>query len=145
MQSKQNTYAITSVTAQRRALFQTTRNADLLLETLFHYRTQGRYELHGFVLMPEHIHALLTPASGQTIERCTQCIKGGFSHAARHQIAGEIWQPGFHQHRIRNAEDFHAQLTYIALNPIRRHLQAHPYVHTNWPSQIDPTPQRFRK
>jgi putative transposase len=83
MQPSRNTYAITTVTAQRRALFTRTSNANLLLETLFHYRSQGRHALHGFAIMPEHIHILLTPAPQQTIEQCTQCIKGGFSHKMR--------------------------------------------------------------
>ena len=69
MQPDRNTYAITTITAQRRALLQSTINADLILETLFHYRDEGRYELHGFAIMPEHIHDLLTPAVDQTIER----------------------------------------------------------------------------
>ena len=143
MQPSRNTYAITTVTAQRRALFTRTSNANLLLETLFHYRSQGRYALHGFAIMPEHIHILLTPAPQQTIERCTQCIKGGFSHKMRQQFAGEIWQPSFHQHRIRGSEDFHNQLTYIAQNPQRRHLRDHPYTHTNYPDQIDPIPHNL--
>jgi putative transposase len=102
-----NTYTITTVIAQRRALLQSIQNANLLLETLFHYRDQGRYQLHGFAIMPEHLHILLTPAVDQTVERCAQCIKGGFSHALPIKPIGGIWQPSFHQHRIRNAEDFH--------------------------------------
>jgi len=146
MQLSGNTYAITSATAQRRTLFQVTRNSDLLLETLFHYRDQGRYALHGFVIMPEHIHILLTPAADQTIERCAQCIKGGFSHALGSKLPGGVWQPGFHQHRIRDAEDFQNQLAYIANNPTRRHLPNHSYVHTKWPERLDPMPpQVLRK
>ena len=145
MQLPRNTYAITTVTAQRRALLQSIQNANLLLETLFHYRDQGRYQLHGFAIMPEHIHVLLTPAIDQTIERCAQCIKGGFSHALPIKPIGGIWQPSFHQHRIRNAEDFRNQLIYIAQNPTRRHLQNHPWVHTNYLNKIDPIPTHFLK
>ena len=145
MHPQPNTYAITTVTAQRRALFQNTRTADLLLKTLFHYRDQGRYQLHAFAIMPEHIHALLTPASDQTIERYVQCIKGGFAHALPTKFPGAIWQPSFHQHRVRDAEDYLNQLDYIAQNPNRHHLQDHPYVHTKWPNQIDPIPKHFQR
>lgn len=134
------TYHLTTVTYQRRAIFLRTANADLLLETLFHYRDQGRYLLHGFAIMPEHLHVLLTPSENQTIERCAQCIKGGFSHRMRTQFNGEIWQPGFHEHRIRDAEDFHHQLAYIAANPDRRHLTNHPYAHTHHAEKIDAMP-----
>ena len=146
MQLPSNSYSIITVTALRlrRALFQTTLNADRLLQILFHYRDQNRYALHGFAIMPEHIHVLLTPATNQTIERCAQCIKGGFSHAIRDQLLGDIWQPSFHQHRIRDAEDFRNQLTYIAQNPQRRRLQNHTYVHTKWLDQIDPIPSHLK-
>lgn len=131
------TYAVTTVTYQRRALFMRTANADLLLDTCFHYRDQGRYLLHGFAIMPEHIHVLLTPSEEQTIERCVQCIKGGFSHRVREQFRGEVWQPGFHEHRIRSREDFENQIAYIAANPERRGLIDHRYVHTNFPDRMD--------
>jgi putative transposase len=119
------TYAVTTVTYQRRALFQRTASSELLLSILFGYRERRRYRLHGFAIMPEHLHALLTPDAGQTIERCVQCIKGGFSFQVRRQFSGEVWQTGFHEHRIRDEEDFQNQLTYIAANPERRHLMDH--------------------
>ncbi|SRR5258708_39983902 len=111
------TYALTTATYQRRAILVRTENAELLLNTLFHYRDEGRYLLHGFAIMPEHVHVLLTPSDAQTIERCAQCVKGGFSHRIREQFRGEIWQQGFHEHRIRDAEDFENQLAYIAPTP----------------------------
>jgi len=145
MHAPRNTYAITTITAQRRALLQSTLNAGLLLDTLLRYRDQGRYDLHGFAIMPEHIHVLLTPATDQTIERCVQCIKGGFSHAIPQKLQGGIWQPSFHQHRIRDAEDFQNQLSYIAQNPTRRHLRNYPWVHTHHQTKIDSIPAHFMK
>ena len=46
---------------------------------------------------------------------------------------------------MSDAEDFQKQLSYIALNPTRRHLQNHPWVHTNYPNKIDPIPTHFLK
>jgi len=138
-----STYAITTVTYLRRVLFLKTANAESLVNMLFHYRDQGRYLLHGFAVMPEHLHVLLTPAAGQTIERCAQCIKGGFSHQIRTTFRGEIWQAGFHDHRVRDASDFRNQLEYIALNPIRRGLQSYAYVHTEFSDRLDPAPISF--
>ena len=137
------TYAITTTTYRRRALFVRTVNAELLVKALFHYRDQGRYLLHGFVVMPEHLHVLLTPSSTQTIERCAQCIKGGFSHEVRKQFAGEVWQTGFHEHRIRDGEDFRGQLGYIAANPGKRGLADNAFVHTRFLDRLDPMPARF--
>jgi putative transposase len=138
------TYAITTATHQRRALFVRTANAELLVSTLFHYRDQGRYLLHGFVVMPEHLHVLLTPSASQTVERCAQCIKGGFSHALRAQFGGEVWQAGFHEHRVRDAEDFQNQLAYIAANPEKRGFAGYAFVHTQHLDQPDPMPERLK-
>jgi putative transposase len=135
-----STYALTTATYQRRALFTRTANAELLIEVLFRYRDQGRYRLHGFAVMPEHVHVLLTPAPNQTIERCAQCIKGGFSHEARIQFGGEIWQPGFHEHRIRDQADYFNQLAYIANNPDKRGLRDYTYVHTRYLDRLDHIP-----
>ena len=137
------TYALTTATWQRRALFSRIANADLIVKTLFHYRQQGRYQLHGFAVMPEHLHVLLTPSSNQTIERCAQCIKGGFSHEVRGQFAGTLWQAGFHEHRIRDVEDFRIQLAYIAANPAKRGLMDLGFVHTRFLDRVDPMPERF--
>jgi putative transposase len=60
-------YFVTASTFQKRSLFQTERMARLFGDVLFHYRGQGRYLLHEFVLMPDHFHVLLSPT--ETLER----------------------------------------------------------------------------
>ncbi len=74
------------------------------LKTLYRYRREGRYTLHAFAIMPEHVHLLLTPAKDVTIERAIQLIKGAYSHDLGTNIGRdqEIWQRGFTDHRIRN-------------------------------------------
>ena len=136
---------MTTATFQRRAIFVRTANAELLVKKLFHYRDQGRYHLHGFVVMPEHLHVLLTPAPNQTIERCAQCIKGGFSHELRAQFGGEVWQVGFHEHRVRDGEDFRRQFGYIAANPEKLRLIDWASVHTRSLERLDPMPARFER
>ena len=49
--------------------------AGLLVDTLFRYRDEHRYELHEFVVMPDHLHVLLTLGAGMTVERAAQFIK----------------------------------------------------------------------
>jgi putative transposase len=99
--------------------------ARLFLHTLYSYRRQGKFQLHAFVLMPEHFHLLLTP-SEITLERALQFIKGGYSHAVRERLGNpmEIWERGFTDHRIRDAEDFVNHRMYIHQNPVERKLVA---------------------
>ena len=95
----------------------------LFLKTLYSYRRLRRFQLHAFVLMPEHVHLLLTPARDLALERAVQFIKGGYSHAFGVEFrAGEIWQRGFTDHRIRDAEDFASHRDYIHQNPVSRGL-----------------------
>jgi putative transposase len=110
------TFFVTSATFQRRRLFQVTAKAELFLETLQQYRREGHYKLHAFVVMPDHIHLLLTPQA-ITIERAIGLIKGGFSHRLASKFP--VWQRGFTDHRVRDAEEFQIRRDYIHLNPVR--------------------------
>jgi putative transposase len=119
----------------------------LFLRTIYGYRRDCRFALHAFVVMPEHVHILLTPAADVTLERAIQLIKGGYSHALGGVIGrrGEIWQRGFTDHRIRDQRDFLEHRAYIHQNPVKRRIvsdapeykygSAFPgYKLDNWPS-----------
>ena len=119
-----NTYFVTANAYSGQALFQSDRVANLLIETINEYRHQGKYLLHEFVIMPDHLHLLFTTSDGATLERAIQLIKGGFSHRAGRQleIRSEIWQRGYLDHRIRDAQDFSHHRSYIHENPVKAHL-----------------------
>ena len=136
------TYFVTIVVADRTRLLQSHRSAGLLREILFHYRDEKRYWLHPFVIMPDHLHVLITPASDQSLERCIQCIKGGFSHSLRAMTEnhGEIWQRSFHEHRIRDAADYRHHCEYIANNPPNRDFE---FLEIHGPA-LDPVPVMLR-
>ncbi len=140
---KLSTYAITILTLQRHRHFQRTENAELFINTLFRYRDAGKFLLHGFAVMPDHVHILVTPAIDLSTSRCIQLIKGGYSFAAKDKKPGHIWHSGYHEHRIRDEEDFRVQLLYIANNPVRKRLQDHPHVHTaaRYVAQLDVVPE----
>ena len=56
-----STYFITTCTSQKKSVFQSERMANLLLQVMFDYRNQGKFLLHEFVLMADHLHLLITP------------------------------------------------------------------------------------
>jgi putative transposase len=116
------TYFVTFSTWQRRGFFVVESYARLFLKTLYGYRRQARFELHAFVVMPEHVHLLLTPAPDVTLERTIQFIKGGYSHALGAELGrkSEVWQRGFTDHRIRDAADFDVHRNYVHDNPVKR-------------------------
>jgi len=117
--SQPGTFFVTSATYNRRRLFQVASNAELFIATLQEYRHAGHYKLHAFVVMPDHVHLLLTPQA-ITLERAVGLIKGGFSH--RMESKFPIWQRGFTDHRIRDREEFETRREYIHLNPVRARM-----------------------
>lgn len=94
--SPPGTYFVNFSTWQRRTLFVVESYARRFLKTLYGYRREGKFSLHAFVVMPEHVHLMLTPSEDVTIERAIQLIKGGFSHTLGSEIGRnrEIWQRG---------------------------------------------------
>jgi putative transposase len=136
MRLKPQTYAITILTHARQRLFQRTANAELMIATLLRYRDAEKFLLHAFVIMPDHLHVLITPS--ESTAKAVQLIKGGFSFAIRDQFPGEIWHTGHHEHRIRDQADFEAQKQYIAHNPVRKNYEDYPHVHTSHAAPLDP-------
>ena len=136
------TFFITSITAQRRTLFQTDANAQLLIDTIIHYRSQKKFLLHEFVIMPDHFHALITPADEISLERAVQFIKGGFSFRLKSKLP--VWQASFTNQRIRDEEDFERHREYIRMNPVRARLagRAEEYPHSSASGNfaLDPMP-----
>ena len=118
-------YFISTQTIGRKPFFRHERWARLILETLERYDGIG-YRLHAYVVMPDHLHFLIRPI--ETIERAVQLIKGGFSYRARRDLEwrGEIWQPGFTDHRIRDEIDWRRHLDYIRKNPVEAGLVTNP-------------------
>ena len=112
-------YLITSQTWQRRTLFSKPEAAQILLEQILECRERGFYKLHAFVIMPDHIHGLLTPSDSTTIEKAMQMIKGGSAHRIRREFPSRfpVWQGGFHDRWVRDEAEYVRLKNYIDQNP----------------------------
>jgi putative transposase len=141
------TYMVTSATWERRSLFRNERWARLFIDILYHYR-ESAYLLHEFVIMPDHLHILLTPKT--SLEKAVQFIKGGFSYRAKKELGSniEVWQKGFSDHRIRDAGDYLRHVDYIRQNPVRKKLcervEDYPYSSALAGAELDPVPQGLK-
>jgi len=141
------TYMVTSSTWCRRALFSREAWQKLLIDTLYHYRGSA-YLLHEFVVMPDHIHVILTPIT--SLEKAVQFVKGGFSYRAKKELGSnlEVWQKGFSDHRIRDASDDRLHQTYIQQNPVRKNLceraEDYPYSSASAGFELDSVPQGLK-
>jgi putative transposase len=138
---------VTTSTWARRAVFHSESWARLFLDTLYHYRGSA-YLLHEFVIMPDHIHLLITPLT--SLVKAVQFIKGGFSYRVKKELGSsmEIWQKGFQDHRIRDAEDYRIHVIYVRENPIRKSLchraEDYPYSSAHVSFELDLCPQGLK-
>ena len=145
--NNRQTYFVTSNSAQRKPLFRHERWAKLFIQTLLGYRPE-RYLLHGFVLMPDHFHLLITPTA--SLELAVQCLKGGFSFRAKRELNWNdaIWVAGFSDHRIRDDKDLTIHLDYLARNPVKARLverpEAYPYGSASGLFELDSFPQGLK-
>ncbi len=144
------TYFVTTKTWENRAIFHVEESVEILVQRLLFCRDQGNFLLHEFVVMPNHLHLLLTPGEDTTLEKVMQLIKGGSSHEI-HQQRGhsmQIWQPGFHEWTVRDSEDYLARCEYIRMNPVRARLAERPedwgYGSASGRFRMDPAPQGLK-
>src|ERR1700722_2117201 len=143
------TYFVTTKTWQSREIFQVPEILTILIECLLRYRDQGAYLLHEIVVMPNHLHLLLTPSGETSLEKAMQFVKGGSSHEIHRQREHkmQIWQAGFHEQTVRDVRDYRSKVDYIHMNPVHSHLAERP---DDWPYgsaagkfKMDAPPSRF--
>ncbi len=95
--------------------------------------------------MPDHFHALITPAPDVSLEKAMQFIKGGFSFRLKSKL--DVWMRGFNESQIRTMEKFINGVRYIEGNPVLRGLvsepQAYPFSSAACDS-LDPMPAHLR-
>ncbi len=103
-----------------------------------------RYELHGFVIMPNHVHLLVE--SHVPAARWLGPLKGFTGHAANRLLGlrGPFWQDESYDHLVRNDDEFDRVRRYIENNPVSAGL-----VHTPeeflWSSAPGGSPAAGRK
>jgi putative transposase len=135
----------TTVTAHRQPIFRRESSAKLLVETLALYRDQHKFLLHEFIVMPDHLHLLFTPAPEISLERAMQFVKGGFSYRLK---SGSVWQASFTNHRVRDWEDYERCREYLRMNPVRARLASRPeeYLYSSAAGgvRLDPVPRGLK-
>ena len=122
--SSSRTFFATTKTHAGRRLLQSGRNAALLIDVLRSYMAARKFKVHDFVVMPDHVHLLLSVRGGTTIEKAMQLIKGRFSHRLKHECGflGEVWQVGFSESRADDPASLERYRGYIAQNPVKAGL-----------------------
>ena len=101
--------------------------AEGLWSSAVHYAEIEKWWPVLFLLMPDHLHALMTFAEGENI---AQRVGAWKRYTAR--TFGVTWQSDFFEHRLRHNESWREKSAYIERNPVRAGLatapEAWPYV-----------------
>jgi putative transposase len=143
------TFFVTTSIHDKQSLLQSSRSAELFLNVLDNYRQQGKFALHEFVIMPDHIHMLLT-VNNISIERAVQFTKGGFAFRAGRELGfhAPVWQKGFSEIRVLDDASYEKFSVYIRTNPVRARLvptpEEFPFSSASNPIALDPRPQGLK-
>ncbi len=103
-----------------------------LMESAEFYEAKSRWCITIFLLMPDHIHALLSFPRDLSMSR----VVGDWKHFHKHKH-GVIWQEDFFDHRLRDderGEQLSAKINYIRQNPVAAGLCADA---AEWPWRIE--------
>lgn len=89
--------------------------------------------MHAVVVMPEHVHILMTPLRDQNgwpipLAKILQLIKGVSARRINQLLGSEgpLWQDESFDHVLRSEESFEDKVEYIRQNPVRRRLAQTP-------------------
>lgn len=115
------TYLITAPTFHRKRVFQNQRFGEVLAELLMHCRRQYDFLLHDYVIMPDHVHLLLTAAADADIATIVKGFELAFSDELERQYgySGKLWGDEVSQRKIETAEEYAEAARHIYSNPVR--------------------------
>ena len=82
----------------------------------------SRYSLHAWVVMPNHVHLLITPR--MDVSKLLHTLKGSSARLANQVLGrtGTFWQDESYDHLVRNWVEFERIGNYIVQNPVRAGL-----------------------
>jgi putative transposase len=90
--------------------------------------TQYQVHVHAYVLMTNHVHLLVTPASDDGVSRMMQQLGRKYVtyFNKAHERTGTLWEGRFRSSVVASTRYFYACHRYIEMNPVRAHLAASP-------------------
>ena len=105
---------------------------DAILQHCLHDHNK-RYDLHAAVVMPDHVHLLLTPLRDEkgwpyALPLVLKLLKGASARSVDklEDSSGPLWQEESFDHVLRSQESFKEKLEYLRQNPVRRGLVSRP-------------------
>ena len=124
---------ITFSCSRRRPLLGTPEARDCFVRILAEVRSRYGFRLIGYVVMPEHVHLLVSEPRTGDPSKVLQVLKQRVSHnlLAKNRKLSEqhFWQRRFYDFNVWTGGKITEKLEYMHLNPVKRKLASHP---KNW-------------
>jgi putative transposase len=138
---------ITFCCYERRALLGSARARNLVVRTLDEVRAKYGFALVGYVIMPEHVHLLISESASVPPAKVIQVFKQRSSRmmrgkkrisgkqlslrfAGRHSELRRFWQRRYYDFNVYTRKKVWEKLEYMHANPIEEGLVEHP---RDWP------------
>jgi putative DNA methylase len=95
-----------------------------IVETALLHFDAERYRLQAWCVMPNHVHALITPLADWTLSAITHSWKSFTSKKANALLGkqGAFWAPEYYDRAIRDDVHYTTAVDYIAQNPVKAKL-----------------------
>ena len=98
--------------------------------TLERVRVWYSLTIHGYVIMPEHVHLLVSEPERRILSTAIQMLKQIVSRRLRRGSKDPFWQSRYYDRNVNTAREFENALQYIHRNPVKRGLCSQP---EDWP------------
>lgn len=101
--------------------------AGIVRDAICHFNDQ-RYHLHAWCIMPNHVHAVVTPWGEHTLSAILHSWKSYAAHLINRHLKkrGEVWERESFDHLIRSSESLSRFIAYVERNPVEAGLCSEP-------------------
>jgi putative transposase len=99
---------------------------DTVVITLERVRRWYGFYVTGFVVMPEHVHLLLSEPERSTLAVVLQMLKQIVSQKLNKHATSPFWQPRYYDFNVCREPKLMEKLDYTHRNPVQRELVACP-------------------
>ncbi len=82
--------------------------------------------IYGYVVMPEHVHLLVSEPERSTLAQAIKSLKQGVARRLALRAADSFWQARYYDFNVWSEKKFVEKLRYIHRNPVKRGLAARP-------------------
>ena len=122
-QQEGDDHFITFSCHHRKPYLNTPTSRDIFLDSLERTRSHYQFEVLGYVVMPEHVHLLVSEPPDDLLSKALQALK---ISASRRLTERPFWQARYYDFNVFTRDKRIEKLKYMHRNPVKRCLVTQP-------------------